>query len=156
MTASPVKFSLAGSDILLTQCEICSKGHVVVSLRDDLNRKMEFRICAEFHFSFPFSKKIYHRRSLYHTPPGVYHRFAEQIYITVGCAYPYAHPTKGVFYSPGALLVSMVNTIFRVPGFFIWVVFSPKTRTLFRSFLLGSHCARPWPLGSPVRTKLHR
>ena len=45
--------------------------------------------------SFIFSQKIVHRRSLFHTPQGVYHRFAQQIYFTVGCAYPYAQPTKG-------------------------------------------------------------
>ncbi|MBQ6824705.1 MAG: hypothetical protein IJP27_08630, partial [Clostridia bacterium] len=41
-----------------------------------------------FIFSLIFSKKIYHRRSLYHTSSDVYRRFALQIYIIVGCAYP--------------------------------------------------------------------
>ena len=44
---------------------------------------------------FTFSKKKYHRRSLYHTPLGVYHRFAMQIYITVDRVYPYARSTRG-------------------------------------------------------------
>ena len=34
-----VKYFLRKCDILLSQCDICPKGHVVVSLRDDLNSK---------------------------------------------------------------------------------------------------------------------
>ena len=56
--------------------------------------------------SFIFSKKIVHRRSLFHTPRGVYHRFAQQIYFTVGCAYPYAQPTK-----PGDLFYILALTV---------------------------------------------
>ena len=39
-------------------------------------------------FSLIFSKKIYHRQSLYHTSLDVYHRFALQIYIIVGWLIP--------------------------------------------------------------------
>ena len=59
--------------------------------------------------SFIFSKKIVHRRSLFHTPQGVYHRFAQQIYFTVGCAYPYTQPTKGRFLLPAFGLYGMLD-----------------------------------------------
>ena len=54
---------------------------------------------AEVIFSFTFSKKIYHRRSLYHASPDAYHRFAQQIYITVDWADPYAQSTDGQVFS---------------------------------------------------------
>ena len=57
-------------------------------------KKVLLQILQQNFFTTIFSKKIFHRRSLFHTSKDVYHRFASQIYITVGCAYPYAHPTK--------------------------------------------------------------
>ena len=60
-----VKYFLRKCEILLTQCDICLR-HVDVSLRYDLNFKGRYpRISS---FSSIFSQKIYHRRSLYHTP----------------------------------------------------------------------------------------
>jgi hypothetical protein len=66
----------------------------MVSLRDDFNIKKGLPQKAEVLFTFTFSKKILHRRSLLHTSSDVLHRFAKQIYFIGGWAYPYAQPPK--------------------------------------------------------------
>ena len=77
-------------DGIATACGLAMTWHyfVMISIKKWTSAK------AEVHFTFTFSQKILHRRSLLHTPQGVFHRFAKQIYFTVGWAYPYAQPTR--------------------------------------------------------------
>ena len=68
-------------DILLSQYDICPRGILWNKNNSASNR-------SGIIFSLIFSKKIYHRQSLYHTSLDVYHRFALQIYIIVGWLIP--------------------------------------------------------------------
>ena len=56
-----------------------------------------FRV-ADLFYSFTFSKKIFHRRSLFHAALAVFHQFALQIDFIVGWSYPYERPTNGWFF----------------------------------------------------------
>ena len=89
--AGNVTYFLRKCDILLSQCDICLAACEGI-LSGSLNFKDDIR--PDVVLSFTFSKKIFHRRSLFRTPTGVYHRFAKQIYITACWAYPYAQHAK--------------------------------------------------------------
>ena len=71
--------------------------------------------------------------------------------------YPVSPLDGFFFYSPGALLVSMVVIIFSMEGLPIWGAFSPRNMTRFW-FLSEAIQVGSWPvlLGLPVRTKLQR
>ena len=92
-------------DILLSQYDICPKEHIIVII---------------------FSKKIFHRRSLFHTASAVFHQFATQIDFIVGWLYPYDQPTKGEAFSASVLRCTFLKAIF-------------------------SHSAVGWSSGSPSR-----
>ena len=85
-----VKYFLWKCEVLLTQCEVRLR-RVMKALWDISKNKTPIR--QNWGFTISFSKKVLHRRSLFHTPKGVFHGFAMQSGFTGCWAYPYAqHP----------------------------------------------------------------
>ena len=90
-----VKYFVPKYEVLLAQYEVCPSGKLWCPYGTIEIEKINAAFQRHLFFTITFSKKILHRRSLLHLSSDKLHRFAKQIYFTVGWAYPYAQPTNG-------------------------------------------------------------
>ena len=145
-----MKYFLRKCEILLPQYEICLR-HIAVSLRDDEKQnRLRFAVC----FSLTFSKKKFHRQSLFHTPSGVFHRFAKQIYIIACWTYPYAQHAKRAGFC--AVAIKSRHPVFRMPakGSYSSIQLPARPTAFFHSARYLARVASSMT-GSKVRSSSH-